>query len=92
MTGGSYSVTGGFWSIFAVQTPGAPLLTITLTSTNTAIVSWPAPSTGWSLQQNSDLTTTTWTTPSDTVQNDGTNKYIVVSPTANNLFYRLRSQ
>ena len=30
MTGGSYSLTGGFWSLITVvQTPGAPLLTIT---------------------------------------------------------------
>ena len=39
LTGGSYSVTGGFWSLYAVQTPGAPLLSIRLTSTNTAMVS-----------------------------------------------------
>ena len=30
MTGGNYCVTGGFWSLYAVQTPGAPFLTITL--------------------------------------------------------------
>jgi hypothetical protein len=29
MTGGNYSLTGGFWALYAVQTPGAPLLTIT---------------------------------------------------------------
>jgi hypothetical protein len=29
MIGGGYSATGGFWSLYAVQTPGAPLLTIT---------------------------------------------------------------
>jgi len=28
MTGGSYSLTGGFWALYAVQTPGAPTLTI----------------------------------------------------------------
>src|ERR1039458_10774684 len=28
MTSGSYSLTGGFWSLYAVQTPGAPALTI----------------------------------------------------------------
>src|SRR5437879_126264 len=26
MTGGNFSLVGGFWSLFAVQTPGAPLL------------------------------------------------------------------
>jgi hypothetical protein len=29
MTGGNYSLTGGFWALYALQTPGAPLLTIT---------------------------------------------------------------
>lgn len=39
MTGGNYSVTGGFWSLFATQTPGAPLLNIFHTATNTTVVS-----------------------------------------------------
>src|ERR1051325_2485949 len=44
MSGGNYSVDGGFWSLIAaVQMPGAPTLTVTLTTTNTAIVSWPYP-------------------------------------------------
>ena len=30
MTGGNYSLTGGFWALYAVQTPGAPLLKITI--------------------------------------------------------------
>src|ERR1700679_2210350 len=29
MTGGNYSLTGGFWALYAVQVPGAPVLTIT---------------------------------------------------------------
>src|ERR1035438_8471116 len=45
MTGGGYSLYGGFWALYAVQTPGAPLLTIELTTTNTAMVYWPSPST-----------------------------------------------
>src|SRR5712691_3154260 len=50
LTGGNFSIVGGFWSLFSVvQTPGAPLLTIRLTSTNTAIVSWSSPSTGYNL-------------------------------------------
>src|SRR5437763_10952286 len=54
LTGGTYTLEGGFWGIVAaVQTPGAPLLRIALTSSNTVLVAWPAPSTGFSLQQNS---------------------------------------
>ena len=48
MTNGQYAVTGGFWALpQAVQTEGAPTLTITHTTTNTVAVSWPSPSTGW---------------------------------------------
>ena len=89
MTGGNYSLTGGFWALYAVQTPGAPLLTITLTITNTAVVSWPYPSTGWNLQENGDLSATNWVTPSEIVNNDGTNNFIIVNPPAANRFYRL---
>src|SRR6266705_1270314 len=48
MSGGNFTLDGGFWGIIAaVQTAGAPLLTISRTSTNTALVSWPSPSTGF---------------------------------------------
>src|SRR4051812_10367145 len=54
LTGGRFSLTGGFWSLSAVQTPGSPLLTIFLSGTNTAIVAWPAPSGGFVLQESSN--------------------------------------
>jgi hypothetical protein len=90
MTGGSYSLTGGFWSLIAVvQTPGAPLLTITH-SGNSVTISWPSPSTGWTLQQNSDLTTTSWST-SGGISDNGTNKSITITSPTGNLFFRLRN-
>jgi hypothetical protein len=89
MTGGNFSLTGGFWSLFAVQTPGAPLLIIKLTSTNTAMVYWPSPSTGYGLQVSTNLTTTNWLTPPESVTDDGTIKYIIVSPPTGSRFYRL---
>jgi hypothetical protein len=89
MNRGNFSLTGGFWSFFAVQTPGAPLLAISLTSTNTLMVSWPSPSTGFGLQQNTNLNTTNWTTPSETVNDNATNKFIIVNPPTGNRYYRL---
>lgn len=89
MSGGNFTVDGGFWSLFAIQTPGAPLLSITLTSTNTARVSWPFPSAGFSLQQNASLATTNWTVVPQTVTNNGVFNYIIVNPPAGNRFYRL---
>ena len=69
--------------------PRGPVLTITLTATNTAVVSWPYPSTGWNLQQNGDLSATNWVTPSETINNDGTNNFIIVNPPVANKYYRL---
>ena len=90
MTGGNFSLTGGFWALYAVQTPVAPLLRIFLTPTNTAVVAWPYPSTGWNLQQNTNLATTNWVTPAQTVNNNGTINYIIVNPPTGNRFYRLK--
>src|SRR3954451_21861298 len=61
MSGGNFTLDGGFWGIIAaVQTPGSPLLRVLMTSTNTVVVAWPAPSTGFSLQQNTFLGTPSW--------------------------------
>ncbi len=89
MAGGNYSLNGGFWSLISVvQTAGAPTLTITL-SGNSVKVSWPYPSTGWTLQQNSDLATANWLASSG-VANDGVNNYITVTPAVGNWFFRLK--
>jgi hypothetical protein len=89
MTGGNYSLTGGFWALISVvQTPGAPLLTITH-SGNSVIVSWP--NTGsYTLQQNSNLAASAgWTTSGYTVTpSNGTNSITITLPTGN-LFFRL---
>ena len=89
MAGGTFSLTGGFWSLFAVPTPGGPQLMITLTPSNTALVLWPSPSAGFVLQQNADLNPTNWVGAPESVNDNGTHKFIVVNPPAGNRFYRL---
>src|ERR1035437_1149803 len=91
MTGGNFSLTGGFWALYAVQTPGAPALSIELTTTNTAMVYWPSPSTGFNLQVNTNLATANWVTNSQSVTDNGTIKYIIVNPPTGKGFYRLKS-
>ena len=91
MTGGNYYLTGGFWSLYAVQTSGAPALTIKLTTTNTAMVFWPSTSTGFNLQVNTNLVTTNWVTPAESIADNGTIKYIIVNPPTGNRFYRLKN-
>jgi hypothetical protein len=42
-------------------------LRIALTGTNTVLVAWPAPSTGFNLQQNAGIETMNWTSVTNTV-------------------------
>jgi hypothetical protein len=86
MHGGNYSVTGGFWSLYAVQTPGAPLLTITHIGSQ-AIVSWDQTVTGWTLQTNSNLATPTWGNYLGTVVNNS----VTNAPPKGNVFFRLKN-
>ena len=89
MTGGNYSLTGGFWAaISVVQTAGAPTLYIS-ESGSTVTVYWQNVS-GWVLQQNNSLAN-----PAGWTQNDnwspnanGTNSLKLTSP-AGNSFFRL---
>ncbi len=82
---------GGLFGVARLLPDAVPVvsLQISLAATNAALISWPYPSAGWNLQQNSDLTTTNWVTPPETINNDGTNNFIVVSPLTGNLFFRL---
>jgi hypothetical protein len=91
LSGGNYTLQGGFWGVIAaVQTPGAPLLSIFHTTTNTVAVTWPSPSTGWTLQQttNSD-SSVNWSNVTSGIADDGTSKTLIVNPPAGNRFYRL---
>src|SRR6185437_10855593 len=80
MTGGNYSLTGGFWSLLSVvQTLGSPTLRIFLTTTNTAVVAWPAPSTGFTLQMSGNVTGT-WTTAGSPFVVGGENQVVIPAP------------
>ena len=89
MSGGNYSLTGGFWSLISVvQTAGLPNLTIT-SAGNSVIVSWP--NTGsYTLQQNSNVAAPAgWVTSGYSISsNNGTNS-ITITPPTGNLFFRL---
>lgn len=85
MSGGGYSLTGGFWSLLSVvQTPGAPLLTITYASKQ-AIVSWPSTVTGWTLQTNTSLALAAWGNYTGSVNSNS----VTVAPQKGTLFFRL---
>ena len=89
MAGGNYSLTGGFWAPLVVQTPGAPLLYIFLTTTNTAVVWWPAPSPGWNLRQSSSLTGASWADSTAPVNVVNGQNQVVIPAGPGNQYFRL---
>ena len=93
MSGGNFSLTGGFWSLYSVvQTPGAPLLTLQLTATNTVVLSWPAGSTTYGLEQSSLLSPPSWDgVTNSAVMLDGQNQ-VTLGLSAGNRFFRLKAQ
>lgn len=90
-----FTIDGGFWSIVAaIQEPGAPLLFVRLTQTNTVVVSWPMTWPGFALLENPDLNTTNWVqvaTPTVVVVTSQTTaeKQVVVPAPTGKRFYRL---
>ena len=92
MTGGNYSLTGGFWSLISVvQAPGAPTLYISH-SGNTVTISWQDVS-GWNLYQSDNLTTppANWPPSSGVTTTNGTAYVNFTAPTGN-LFFQLEHQ
>jgi hypothetical protein len=89
MSGGNYSVTGGFWSLIqVVQTPGAPTLYISRAG-NVVTLYW-QDVTGWNLHQTSVLTTpiASWTASSSPTVTGGTN-YVSFTNVTGNQFFKL---
>lgn len=91
MTGGNYSVTGGYWALVQlVQTPDAPTLYLSQ-SGNVVTVYWQNVS-GWNLVQNGNLTTPigSWSASSAPTLTGGTN-YLNVTNPSGNVFFRLKN-
>lgn len=84
--GGSSSGTNGNGVIFGLT---FPVSLSTAWSGSNCTISWPSPSTGFSLRQNNDLATTNWTNSNFTTNDDGTTISVTNSPLAGNLFFRL---
>lgn len=92
MSGGPYSLLGGFWGV-AIQTPGAPLLSIQHTNGEVRIF-WLLPATGFVLDQTASLVnspqTNAWTQVPFPYQTNATDISITVAAPSGNRFYRLR--
>jgi hypothetical protein len=61
LSGGAYTLVGGFWAMpVAVQTVGAPLLTIARATPGQATISWAPSTAGFVLQETLSLSPTNW--------------------------------
>ena len=91
MSGGNYSVTGGFWSLInVVQMPGVPKLIIVANGANSVKILWPDPATNtYTLQQNGNLATTSWATSGYAITNGFGTNFCTITPSSGNLFFRL---
>ncbi len=68
---------------------GLPSLTLRHTTSSTMAVSWPSPSTGFVLQQNTaGLGSTNWSNVTNSIVDDGTNK-VMTQPMGTSRFFRL---
>jgi hypothetical protein len=92
LSGGTYTLQGGFWGmVAAVQTPGAPLLTVARTETNTVVVSWPLPADGWVLEWTNrvDSVSASWPQVSPPYETDSKQARVIVPAPTGSRFYRL---
>ena len=75
--------------IFISRSTVTPLLSIASSDISSAVISWVVPSTDFVLQQNSDLTTTNWTTVTNQSRLTNVRDQVLVSPLTANRYFRL---
>lgn len=69
--------------------PTPPILAVAPTGTNTLVLSWPYPSPGFILQQNSDLSSTNWMKVTDAGSVVAGYHHVPISPGPGIDFFRL---
>jgi len=95
LRGGTFGLVGGFWGVVAaIQTPGAPVLSVVLTN-GAVTVSWPQPAEGWVLDEVDSLVAAPgsdgWTQVARPYVTNATQIQVSVPPpVTGNKFYRLR--
>ena len=85
MSGGSYTLTGGFWALpIAEQTTNAPTLIIAPAAPGFALISWSPDTPGFVLQERASLSSGSWADAPG-----GTNNPVTVPAALPTTFYRL---
>ena len=75
-----------------ITTPSQPSLSLAVVSPGVIILSWPTNATVFSLEQNSNLTTTNWGTVTNAVTVVGGQNQVTVQTSGERGFFRLKSQ
>jgi hypothetical protein len=89
MSGGNFTIDGGFWGIVApIQTPGAPLLSVERQASAVRIF-WHWPATGFLLDQSLTVTGV-WSQVAFPYITNATDISITAAIPSGNKFYRLR--
>ena len=92
MSGGGFTLAGGFWGgVGVIQSAGAPLLTVRRTLTNTVVVFWPLPDAGWRLQSATNLSAAviSWTEIAAPYQTNQGQLFFTEPTPVGHKFYRL---
>ena len=84
---GGGALDGGFWGLFG---PLQPLLNIQGFGAN-VIISWPSPSTGFALQETTDLVAGVWSYVVQVPSDNGTTKSVTTPASGTTKYYRLRN-
>ncbi len=80
------------WVLVLESTLDPPTLSISLTATNAAVVTWPAVWSDYTLQQNSDLTAANWFNVTNPILVGSNEIQVIISPLVGQEFYRLMDQ
>ncbi len=85
-------VARGTLFVLSLGTPPAPPLSIADSATNTVVLSWPAPSAPFAVQETADLTTGSWVSLTNTPVVIGSQNQVTVEKKTRSGFYRLAWQ
>jgi hypothetical protein len=90
LSGGNYSLSGGFWSFAGNSAAPAPILDIRLALPN-VVLSWPASPVGFVLEQTSNLGSPVWTAVGVTVVIVGDRSTVTLPASDTARFFRLHA-
>jgi hypothetical protein len=77
------------WVLVLESIDDPPTLSVSLTTTNTVVITWPTVWSGYTLEQNSNLTTTNWINATNAITTVSNDYEVIISPLIGQQFYRL---